>query len=73
MKAAILEGYGELNRYQKAIGELTVEEKVNKFLEDHPTIEIDRIKQSCTSGDEGGKYSNYTTISIWYEEEDTIG
>nr|DAY93338.1 MAG TPA: Sporulation protein Cse60 [Caudoviricetes sp.] len=69
MKVAILEGYGELNRYQKAIGELTVEEKVNKFLDEHPRIEIDRIKQSCTSGDEGGINSNYTTISIWYEEE----
>ena len=68
MKVNIIEGYGELNGYQKSIGELTLEEKVNQFLDDHPNIQIDRIKQSSTSGDEGGKYSNYTTISIWYEE-----
>ncbi|MBU5369605.1 hypothetical protein [Enterococcus avium] len=68
MKVAVLEGYGELNGYQKSIGDLTLEEKVNTFLDDHPKIEIDRIEQSSTSGDEGGKYSNYTTISIWYEE-----
>ena len=68
MKVVILEGYGELIGYQKNIGELTLEEKVNQFLDDHPNIKIDRIKQSSTSGDEGGKYSNYTTISIWYGE-----
>lgn len=68
MKVAILEGYGEVTAYQSDIGVLTLEEKTNKFLDDHPNIKIDRIKQSSTTGDEGGKYSNYTTISIWYEE-----
>ena len=73
MRVAILEGYGEVTEYQRGIGVLTLEEKVNQFLKDHPNLEIDRIKQSSTSGDEGGKYSNYTTISIWYEEAVVFG
>lgn len=68
MQVKIFEGYMELNSYQTNIGGVTVEDKIDQFLCNHPDIEIRHIKQSTASSGEAESFSNVTTISIWYEE-----
>ncbi len=68
MQVAIFEGYMKLNSYQANVGSLTVEDKIDSFLYNHPEITIHHIKQSSASIGEAECFSNITTISIWYEE-----
>lgn len=68
MKVKIFEGFNYLTKNQKARGVDFLENHVQKFLQEHPNIEIAHIKQSSSVGGDSESFDASTVISIWYKE-----
>jgi len=57
--------FGKINTSKKGLNVLELEDEVNTWLENNPTIKIIDIKQSSN----GGSMQNTKLFfSIWYEE-----
>lgn len=69
MQVVIFEGYMKLDSYQANVGRVTIEDEVDQFLSNHPYIEIKHVKQSSAASGESKSFSNVTTISIWYTDQ----
>ncbi|MHC5375411.1 hypothetical protein ACYSNU_16705 [Enterococcus sp. LJL120] len=68
MKVKIFEGILQLPPGARDGGFLSLDDKVNAFLEDNEDIKIKFIKQSSATTGDSEWMTATTIISIWYEK-----
>ncbi len=68
MKVKYLTGCIVLTDFQKKLGIITIEDKINLFLEVNPEIDILHIKQSGSVDGDAEGFGTTVDVSIWYKE-----
>lgn len=68
MKVKFIEGIATVGEQVRGRGVLTIEDKVEKFLNENPNIELLFVKQSSASEGNENYFEALVTVSIWYKE-----